>query len=373
MLGQARMLRLIRRNKRKYRDSYTLPQDPYLDIAYHVIVTLMVFCVLLILYMIFQWPDFLIFLLILVMLIFMSAFPLGQSRWGQVKASVIMSFGIWLCFACVFAVASSKGWTIFLVLVFSLSYYLLTLKDINLRLYFGMSVLFLPIFIHLIDDPTMMAPIDNVQMFVNYSVAIIICMLFSVGVAVMQPRRREAKLLIAMTEYIYALRRMLSSTDEKGYRDNLYCMYRHLYYLRQQRTKYYNHFNAEFNQIIDEYIDVVYQIVMIYVYIINNHVVSLPFYEACLKIDNLLGQDDLAIKAKALEYRESRLQLLKENRQLKKAIERADARLQLLNMLYIKVKALRKRYAYCNGSSKHLSCRQNQYYVNNRCSCMVDL
>ncbi len=345
MSGQVRMLRLNRRNKRKYRDSYTLPQDPYLDIAYHVIVTFMAFCVLLMFYMIFQWPDFLIFLLVSVMLIFLSAFPLGQSRWGQVKASVIMSVGVWLCFTCVFAVASSKGWTIFLVLIFSLSYYLLTLKDMNLRLYLGMSVLFLPIFIHLIDDPTMMAPIENVQMFVNYSVAIIICMLFSIAVAMIQPRRYEAKLLIAMTEYIYALRRMLSSTDEKGYRDNLYCMYRHLYYLRQQRAKCYKHFNAEFNQIIDEYIDVVYQIVMIYVYIINNHAVSLPFYEACLKIDALLGQDDLSIKAKALENRAFRLQLLEENMQLKQAIERADIRLQLLNTLYTKVKALRKKYA----------------------------
>ncbi|GGG05491.1 hypothetical protein GCM10010995_23710 [Cysteiniphilum litorale] len=345
MSGQVRMLRLNRQNKGKYRDSYTLPQDPYLDIAYHVIVTLVAFCVLLICYMIFQWPDFLIFLLISILLIFMSAFPLGQSRWGQVKASLWISLGLWLCFAGVFAVVGSKGWTIFLVLVFSLSYYLLTLKDMNLRLYLGLGVLFLPIFIHLVDDPTMIAPANSIQMFINYSVAMVICALFSVAVAVIQPRRYEAKVLIAMTEYIYALRRMLSSTDEKGYRDNLYCMYRHLYYLRQQKKNHHKHFTTEFNQIIDEYVDVVYQIVMIYVYIINNHAVKLPFYEACLKIDNLLDQDDLAIKATALENRAFRLQLLEENVQLKKAIERADARLQLLNTLYIKVKALRKKYA----------------------------
>lgn len=345
MSGLVPMLRLKRQNKGKYRDSYTLPQDPYLDIAYHVIVTLVAFCVLLVCYMICQWPDFLIFLLISVMLIFMSAFPLGQSRWGQVKSSLWISLGLWLCFVGVFAVVGSKGWTIFLVLVFSLSYYLLTLKDMNLRLYLGLGVLFLPIFIHLVDDPTMIAPANSIQMFINYSVAMVICALFSVAVAVIQPRRYEAKVLIAMTEYIYALRRMLSSTDEKGYRDNLYCMYRHLYYLRQQKKNHHNHFDTEFNQIIDEYVDVVYQIVMIYVYIINNHAVKLPFYEACLKIDNLLGQDDLAIKAKALENRAYRLQLLEENVQLKKAIERADIRLQLLNTLYTKVKALRKKYA----------------------------
>ncbi|MDA0910904.1 MAG: hypothetical protein O2809_05030 [Proteobacteria bacterium] len=339
------MLRLKRRNKGKYRDSYTLPQDPYLDIAYHVIVTLVAFCVLLICYMIFQWPDFLIFLLISVMLIFMSAFPLGQSCWGQIKASVIMSFGLWVCFVFVFVVAGSKGLTIFLVLVFSLGYYLLTLRDMNLRLYLGMSVLFLPIYIHLVDDASVMTPNNSVEMFVNYSVAIAICAVFSIAVAVMQSRRYEAKVLIAMTEYVYALRRMLSSTDEKSYRDNLYCMYRHLYYLRQQKKNHHKRFNAEFNQIIDEYVDVVYQIVMIYVYIINNHAVKLPFYEACLKIDNLLGQVDLAIKAKALENRAYRLQLLEENVQLKKAIERADIRLQLLNTLYTKVKVLRKKYA----------------------------
>ncbi|WP_119328915.1 hypothetical protein [Cysteiniphilum halobium] len=339
------MLRLNRRNKRKYCSSYTLPQDPYLDIAYHVIVTLMAFCVLLILYMIFQWPDFLIFLLVSIMLIFMSVFPLGQSRWGQVKASVIMSCGLWFCFVCVFVVASSRSWTIVLVFAFSLGYYLLTLKDMNLRLYFGLSVLFLPIFIHLVDDASAMVPVNNIQVFVNYSVAIVICTLFSIAVAIIQPRRYEAKVLIAMIEYIYALRRMLSSTDEKSYRDNLYSMYRHLYYMRQQRDEHHKRFNTEFKQMIDKYINVVYQIVMIYVYILNNHAVKLPFYDACLKIDNLLEQEDPEIQDKVIENRVLRLQLMEENVQFKKAIERADADLQLLAQLYTEIKQLRKKYA----------------------------
>lgn len=59
MSGQVRMLRLNRRNKCKYRDSYTLPQDPYLDIAYHVIVTFMAFCVLLMFLWFFNGQTFL--------------------------------------------------------------------------------------------------------------------------------------------------------------------------------------------------------------------------------------------------------------------------------------------------------------------------
>ncbi|MHC0449327.1 MAG: hypothetical protein ACRY3E_04475, partial [Candidatus Lariskella arthropodorum] len=97
-------------------------------------------------------------------------------------------------------------------------------------------------------------------------------------------------------------------------------------------------------QMIDEYTEVVYQTLMIYVYMINNHDVKLPFYQACANIDALLGQENLSVKQKALNNQAHLLSLAEANLQLKQALEHVDLHIQKLGVLYQNVKRLRNKY-----------------------------
>ncbi len=341
MLGPAPMLRLNKSKKSAY---YGLAQDPYLEIAYHVMVSLLAFCILLLGYLFFQWPDFLIFLIISVLLIFISAFPLGQSRWGQIKAVLMISAGLWISFVGVFVNAESKLLTIAWVFCYSLGCYIISLRNNNLRLYLGLSIVFLPIYIHLLADATLLSPINSSELLINYSSGFAICALYALIVALLAPRRSKAKVLLAMTAYIYALRRVLLSENKHEYRDNLYDMYSHLYYLREQRDQYHQRFDQDFLLMMSSYIDVIYQIGMTYAYVLNNPEVKLPFYQASIWIDRLLAEKEWSMQEGLIKEQKDWAQVI-ESPLLKDALTKIEASVVRLVPIYQEIKKLRKKYA----------------------------
>jgi hypothetical protein len=137
---------------------------------------------------------------------------------------------------------------------------------------------------------------------------------------------------------------MLLSENKQAYRDNLYDMYSHLYYLREQRDQYQKRFDQDFLLMMSSYIDVIYQIGMTYAYVLNNHEVKLPFYQASTWIDRLLAEKEWSMQEGLVKDQLDWAQAI-ESPLLTDALTKIEASIVKLVPIYQEIKKLRKKYA----------------------------
>ncbi|MBK2124079.1 hypothetical protein [Fangia hongkongensis] len=254
---------------------YTLAQDPYLDIAYNAISCLIGLITLVVLDIFFQWPNFLILIIVALMLIFMSDFPQNQTRPQKCITATVISFWIWISFNGVFFTMGSRWILLSWIFAYTLLSYLLSLRDNNRRLHLSLGVVFSPIFIHIMYDHTLGIPINSWVLYQDYSIGLVICYSVAIALSLLLPRRNKAKCIIACIELLCAIRRALLQIEKASYRQEIYVVFRHIYFLRQQELVLAKKkLNEQECALIFKYLDLCHNIIMTLTYLKNNEGIS---------------------------------------------------------------------------------------------------
>ena len=267
------------------RNNYTLAHDPYLEVTYNAVTSLFGLVLLSVFAVYFKWPNFLILMIVSLLIIFISDFPQGQTRREKCLTSTVITFAIWVNFSGIFLTIGSRFVLLVWVFAFTFLSYLITLKDNNRRLHLLVSIVFTPIFIHLLYDNDLREPLNHWGFYQDDAFGLIVCYSVAVFLNIVMPQRREAKAIIACIDFLYALRRVLKAMKVKDdHHLDIYVIYRHLYFLHQQLSEIgvRHKRTRQVHELINRYTERMHTVMLALMSLLNNHGLSETVIEALL-------------------------------------------------------------------------------------------
>ncbi|WP_119344088.1 FUSC family protein [Facilibium subflavum] len=326
-------------SSKKQQNTYTLTQDPYLDIIYNAITTLLATMLLCGLYLVFQWSNFLILIVAGMFVVFVSDFPQSQMRYEKCLTATWIIGSLVISFLGVFFTIESRWLLLCWVFLYTLTCYSLTINNNNRRLHVVLGVVFLPIFIHLLYTSDLSQPLNSWLVLQDYLWGLFVCYTVAVFFALIMPRRFNAKAIIAALDFLYALRRVFQQLAHTGnYKADIYDMYRHIYFLRQHLPRL-KKADKHFYALVEAYINIAHKLLLSLIYLINNHEGDKHLFVYYVKrLDHIINDEKESLLTDALMIDE--LSLIHQE-----VVNDIDRFLREIHPFYQQFIALRGRYA----------------------------